>query len=266
MKYFTLTSAYIFAILVSLTICFGQTQAEENQTSSDRKDKALITFIEPDFSGEAPEGHRRGLASRSCGYTKENIAINPLIPADSRGLTSKQSPVVWLSVVYDQNISTQNRREIIAELSVEDVKTNKKVVKNVPVKLPTTSGNLQIEIPSNLEADNWYRWYLVLPFDCNTDGTNETSNISVEGLIKRVDVLEDSSAIKQQSAELVKIYAQKGLWYDALDQAAQLKCQNPSVPEPWNNLLTQAQFDSKELQKINLFSRCYKHDSLTAQK
>jgi len=259
-KFIELTAAASFAILVGLNIGYSQVKAQENNNNNDQNSQIVVTFVEPDFEGEAPKGKRRGFASRSCDLVK--LSMIPLVPSDSRGLTIQQSPKIWVNVTYDQNLNNKNKPEIIGDFSLEDLKSNVKVVKDALIKLPAESSNLKLEIPYSLQEGNWYRWYLVIPLDnldCAVDGSNSTNIISVEGLIQRVSSIHDTTnSVKQKSEELLTLYSQNGLWYDALDEAAKLKCQRPPLLEPWNNLLKQAEFNAKELRHISQAWSCYK--------
>lgn len=259
-KIFIELAAASFAILVGLNFSSSQVKAQENQNNNDQNSQVVVTFDEPDFEGDAPKGRQRGFASRSCDIVK--LSIIPLVPSDSRGLTIKQSPTIWVNLTYDQKLNNKNQPEIIGNFSLEDIKSNVKVVKDATIKLPNDSRNLKIEIPYSLQEGNWYRWYLVIPqdhLDCAVDGSNSTNIISVEGLIQRVSSIHDTTnAVKQKSEELLTLYSQNGLWYDALDEAAKLKCQRPPLLEPWNNLLKQAEFNAKELRNISQAWSCYK--------
>lgn len=259
-KIIYLTAAASFAILVGLNVGYLQVKAQENQNKNPQKPLIEVTFIEPNYDGEAPQGKTRGFASRTCDISKLSMA--PIIPKDSRGLTIQQSPRVWVNITYDQNSDSKQNSEIMGDFSLEDINSTVKVVKDSKVKIPLNSTNLSIKIPYSLEEGKWYRWYLVIPLDnldCTVEGTNSTNMISLEGTIQRVSHTDDPTNLsKQKSEDLVRVYSQKGFWYDALEEAAKLKCQIPSLLEPWNHLLKEAHFNEKQLRNISQARTCYK--------
>ncbi|GAB4543088.1 MAG: DUF928 domain-containing protein [Pleurocapsa sp.] len=225
-------------------------QEQSNQSPSKTSESRRVDFKPPDYEGDAPSGRTRGTASRGCSLARsdsgEGLEISALIPSDSRGLTGSESPTIWLDVSYNQ--SKMIGKKVVGEFSLEEVQTNKKILpKRTKVTLPSNSGFFSIPIPQSLESNKWYRWYLVL--DCNfVSSSNSNSILSLEGLVKRVELPELKHQLKTQSVEeKISIYAQQGLWYDALNETAQLSCNQPDNPysgKVWAILLKEIGLDS----------------------
>lgn len=245
----------LLTIFASLTIYSGQLQAQTPESAATNSEKPLITFVEPDYTEDAPAGRERGTGSRSvCSASNtnsQNLTINALTPNETRGLTTKEHPTLWINVQYPQEKLT---KPILAQFSLEDVKSNTKVIKDIPVELPLTSSTVKVEIPHSLEVGKWYRWYLVV--DCSTmDNTQKNTVISTEGLIQRQQAQSDinKASSQQASEEIAKAYAQKGIWYDALDEAAQLKCHtgsNSGGEKLWKDLLTQVNLENLAVEPL----------------
>ena len=108
------------------------------------------------------------------------------------------------------------------------------------VELPKSSGVFSIPLSHSLEVNKWYRWYLIL--DCNSpDSSGSDSVMSVQGMVKRVELPEvENQLATQDPQERIKVYAERGIWYDALDDGAQLSCtkeQNRAIAPFWQILL-----------------------------
>lgn len=237
---------YAIAFFLSLTNYPEATQAQYHaQVSSEDLISNQLGFKQPDYTGDAPSGRDRGTGSRGdCPLATPSIqgkvTLTPVIPTDSRGLTTKASPTLWIQVSYASN---QIAKELSGELSVEDAQTFSKLhPKTMPVKLPKSSGVFSIPLSHSLEVNKWYRWYLIL--DCNSqDSSGSDSVMSVQGMVKRVELPEVENQLANQGPqERVKVYAERGIWYDALDETAQLSCtedEEQHVPraQSWQVLL-----------------------------
>lgn len=241
--------APLLTILASMTIYSGIGKAETSDLKSVNTQRPLITFIEPDYNQDAPGGRERGTGSRSvCSAdhpNAQNLSLNALTPNQTRGLTTREKPSIWINVKYPNDKNPP--QDMAAQFSLEDVTSNTKVIKDIPVKLPSASGTIKVDVPHTLEPGKWYRWYLVV--DCGAmDLSEKNTVVSTEGLIQRQQTELDleNPAEKTDSETLAKAYALKGIWYDALDEAAQLKCQKNNLDnnqEVWGDLLTQVNLE-----------------------
>jgi len=243
-------------LVLSLLVSSQQLQAQENPANVTAKPSVLINFEEPDFGGDAPTGRERGTGSRSVCQNltpgvKSNISLNALVPQTSQGLTLQASPTLWFNYSHTSDLAQKSEEDLSGQfsLAIDNKGVDKKVVKDLPVYFPPNSSNLKVEIPYTLEEGKWYRWYLVVV--CNSKDNNQTTNIALEGLIQRISDSELKNVVlSKKSEELVNVLASKGIWYDALDEAAKVKCDNPNESKSWEALLGQVQFKQDELKQI----------------
>ena len=89
-----------------------------------------------------------------------------------------------------------------------------------------------------------YRWF----FTISCDQEKNAPPTYVEGVIQRVEL--NPAVVKElETTELLKryaIYAQNGIWYDALTTLAQLRQKNPKdakLQAEWQNLLGSIHLD-----------------------
>ncbi|WP_242059254.1 DUF928 domain-containing protein [Nostoc foliaceum] len=89
-----------------------------------------------------------------------------------------------------------------------------------------------------------YRWF----FTINCDQQKNSPPTFVEGVIQRVEL--NPTVVKElQTTELLKryaIYAQNGIWYEALTILAELRDKNPkdaALKAEWRNLLSSIRLD-----------------------
>lgn len=243
-------------LVLSLLVSNQHLQAQPKPSNVSAKPSVLINFEEPDFGGDAPAGRERGTGSRSVCQdltpgVKSNITLNALVPQKSQGLTLQASPTLWFNYSYTSDVAPKSKGDLLGQfsLAIDDKGVDKKVVKDLPINFPPNSSNLKVEIPYTLEEGKWYRWYLVVV--CNAQDNTQTTNIALEGLIQRVSDRELKNVVlNKKSEELVNLLASKGIWYDALDEAAKVKCEKSSESQSWEALLAQAKFKQEELKQI----------------
>lgn len=215
-----LLSLSFFVTMSSPTLATSR-ESEEEKKNSTTETKEQGAFIQPTYSGEAPLGRVRGTGTRGEGCDQmTHLSITPLLPEDSRGLTTRQSPNIWFYVSYDTD-QMKNNSVIRAEFALEDVNTYQGELETVT--LPQQSGLFSLKVPESLKMNQWYRWYLSL--DCSSSQTAQQDITVWEGLIKRVST--DTSSEEN--------FAQNGIWYDALQQVAENQCNKAS---DWRSLLS----------------------------
>ncbi|WP_424096373.1 DUF928 domain-containing protein [Moorena producens] len=218
-------------------------QAQLMESTGNRSESIAVEFKEPDYSGDAPSGRRRGTGSRgdcpmAVSETGGNLRVTPVIHKDSRGWTVNEFPTIWVHVSYE---SESVERVLYGEFSLQDLTTQTKLApKYLPVTLPSRSGVFSIPLPYSLEVGKWYRWYLIL--DCNSpDSFDNDSFLFIEGFLKRVELPEFKHQLDNKTSQkLITVYAKNGIWYDALNESAKLRCSNPqnsTFTEAWFRLL-----------------------------
>ncbi len=201
-------------------------------------------------------GRRAGMGSRdNCPAV--SIPLTALVPFQEEqkvgeqtnnsivgaveGLTTLERPTFWFYIPYTKDLSNSS-----AEFSLQDSAEND-VYRNA-IALPSKPSIIGIYLPStaSLEVDKTYRWYLKVR--CS----QETASIPVyvEGDIKRINL--DSRVIQQIEAaneprQKIIIYAEKGIWFDALNLLAEIHISNykdTSIEEDWQSLLQSINLDN----------------------
>lgn len=109
-------------------------------------------------------------------------------------------------------------------------------------------GIISLEVPaevmgdtstSRLEENQNYRWFFSIV--CNE--SDRSGDVYTEGWLRRVslDPMLDEQIKDQPAVTQSDLYAQAGIWYDAMDAIAQAQCQQPNDPtvsSQWNSILT----------------------------
>lgn len=191
-------------------------------------------------------GRKTGMGSRdNCPAV--SIPLTALAPQTQQqnksntsivgGLTSLERPNFFFYVPYTQKTGSS------AEFSLLDSK--RMDVHRQKTALPTQPGIIKISLPNTvaLKAGQNYRWY----FKVRCRNRKASIPIFVTGYIHRNNfdyrIQEQlKTANPQQQAA---IYAQNGIWFDALNTLAQLRqsSQNPSVEQDWQTLLQSVNLD-----------------------
>ncbi|MBE9107292.1 DUF928 domain-containing protein, partial [Nostoc cf. edaphicum LEGE 07299] len=157
------------------------------------------------------------------------------------GLTTLERPTFWFYIPYTKNLSNSS-----AEFSLQDSAGND-VYRNA-IALPSKPSIIGIYLPStaSLKVDKTYRWYLKVR--CN----QETASIPiyVEGDIKRINlderVTQQLEAANEPRKKII-IYAEKGIWFDALNMLAQRRISNSNdayIEKDWQSLLQSVNLDN----------------------
>ena len=136
------------------------------------------------------------------------LTLTAVAPNNNYGLTVKDRPDFW---VYLPKTSAQ---QAILTIKEEGIKPHWEQ----PIKLAGDVGIVKIELPDNapsLEIGKNYQWALVLVCG-NRPNPNDPV---VAAWIKRVDESQviDPYSPSQSIIQKAASYAQKGVWYDALD-------------------------------------------------
>jgi Domain of Unknown Function (DUF928) len=211
-------------------------------TSKKVANTGQIQFIRPTLPpGNAPGGRRTGGGRRdSCPDMNPKLtALVPVTEADSItnvwGLTSAERPTFWFYLPYTK--SSKYPTEFILQDSDGETKHQ------VDITLPEKPGIISVSIPKSvtpLAIGKQYRWFLKVY--CNEQ--KKSLPIYVEGVINRVNL----NAIATQQLrtatpqQQVAIYAQNGIWYQALATLLELRQNNPkdeTLQNTWETLLTE---------------------------
>lgn len=205
-------------------------------------------------SDDPPGGRIRGGARRSggeqglsslCPLTK--LELTALVPftqksastIDVWGLTTEANPTLWFYVPYAK------KSVYATEFVLQDQDQNP--IYEKAIALPDKPGIIGISLPENtpqLTVDKKYRWFL----NIHCDAEQQSPPIYVEGVIKRVNLKQAISKQLKTAAPLQQfaIYAQNGIWHEALTALAQLRQKNPqdkALEAEWKKLLNSIRLD-----------------------
>ncbi|MEL7038119.1 MAG: DUF928 domain-containing protein [Cyanobacteria bacterium J06592_8] len=234
------------SVLKSLVLKIAENgnSTKQNFRDTDHLQNSLETATHYDFDGDGrpPPGNRRGGASRgNCPPVQPPLTA--LIPATNLGLTTQQYPTFWFYIPYSSTDIPQ------AEFMLLDENQRPALEESISVELSQTPGIIGVTLPSTakpLEPEQEYHWF----FELICDAENPSNNPRVDGWIKRVQPSQDllTQLENNQAEQNYLIYAENGIWYDALTnliQALQANPSNSSLKNDWFDLL-----ESVELQEI----------------
>ena len=196
--------------------------------SSRQLNKPMNFILPPPPKGINAPGNRIGGGKRGCGNMDKQLigsnekltALVPVYgPPDSElvlGLTTAKHPTFWFYVPYSSIFS--------AEFVLQN-EAGENIYPVYPVSLSGTPGIVSFSLPSTappLEIGKRYHWY----FNINC---GQESISFVDGWITR-NLLFPALKSKLETAtprERVALFADKGMWYDALTASAELRRVNP---------------------------------------
>ncbi|WP_071188166.1 DUF928 domain-containing protein [Trichormus sp. NMC-1] len=183
--------------------------------------------------GKDPNPPTVGAATRSASCLQGKKEITPLIPADKLGLTLNGHPTFYWSV------PTLPVRT--AQFTIE-INGDEQPFYETDITLPKQPGILSFTLPKNtpeLAIGKTYRWYLTII----CDGEDSSNNPYVAGLVKRTqaDLTLLNALAKATAWQLPSIYAESGIWHEALTTSVELRCTQPNdlvIKLNWRQLLT----------------------------
>ncbi|MEH1795962.1 DUF928 domain-containing protein [Nostoc sp.] len=252
-KLFILVVFSCTSLLVSLTPVVAKPTL--GSSPSDRSDAKTIlaqatTFNQPVLPpGPPPGGRVRGGAKRGelagCPLTKHDLTALVSFTKEANsvinvwGKTTVEHPSWFFYVPYTKDLP------YAVEFVLQDRDSNE--IYKKAIALPEKPGIISVSLPTTapaLEINKQYRWF----FTINCDQEKNSPPTYVEGVITRVEL--NPAIVKElQTTELQKryaIYAQNGIWYDALTTLAQLRQKNPkdtALQTEWQNLLGSTHLD-----------------------
>ncbi|MHC5724532.1 MAG: DUF928 domain-containing protein [Nostoc sp.] len=225
-----------------------------------------ITFVPPPPppDRDAP-GDRGGAASRGCSVGNQSvIALVPVYKQTNNqgepehvwvtkvwGLTTEEYPTFWFFVPYKKSII----KSIEFVLQDESRKLNQTIYRKIVTK-PEASGIISIPLSATtppLQVDKMYHWFFKMKIICNPQ--QPAQGEYVEGSVQRVNLnpkLVDN--LKQATPQQrVRLYAENGIWYDALTTLAELrlvKQEDRTLAGEWMNLLKSVDLENLAKQRL----------------
>ena len=189
-------------------------------------------FIQPIEDSLPPGDLPRG--TRGPGKCeKGKIKLTALVPENKTGRTISEYPVFFF---YLPQTEAQQ-----AEFVLQDEKGNQ--IYQTTLKTNNSSGVIGVSIPTNqnvspLQVGKKYRWSVGLI--CDTE--DRSADVLETGIVRRVELSADirSKLEKADPRQKAVIYAQTGIWQDALGTLAAARRANPNDPDlaaDWKILL-----------------------------
>jgi hypothetical protein len=141
-----------------------------------------------------------------------------------------ERPILWFYTPYNKSSNYPADFELLDEQSNPIYKTT--------ISLPDKAGVIGVPLPP-LTVKKPYRWFL----NVYCDRQQQETPIFVEGVVQRVEL---SQALKEQlqtadPIQQIAIYANNGIWHEAVTTLAQLRQKNPqdaTLAVDWKELLT----------------------------
>jgi len=188
-------------------------------------------FIEPteDINEPPPPGTVRG---RGCA-TSSQRSLTALVPKNKIGRTVSDYPTFFF---YLPQTDAK-----LAEFILEDESGNQIYQQELTIK--NLSGVIGVSIPANttvppLEVGKSYTW----KFSVVCDADDRSSDQLESGIVRRVELSADILRQLENADPRQKtvIYAENGIWQDALSNLAAARRANPNDPDlaaDWQSLL-----------------------------
>ncbi|MHC5613563.1 MAG: DUF928 domain-containing protein [Nostoc sp.] len=255
-KLFLVVAFSCTSLLVSLTPLLAKPRVGSSVSdaygglrlrSDPKKTVEAITFNLPPLPpGSAPGGRVRGGAKRGgCPLAKPDLTAltafteEPNSVINVWGKTMVERPSWFFYVPYTKD------SPYAVEFVLQDLDSND--IYKKAIALPDKPGVIRVSLPTTapaLAVDKQYHWF----FTINCDKEKYSPPTFVEGVIQRVQ-LNPATVKELQTTEPLKrygIYAQNGIWYEALTILAQLRQNNPqdaALQAEWRNLLSSIRLD-----------------------
>ncbi|MBD2181468.1 DUF928 domain-containing protein [Aerosakkonema funiforme] len=252
----SISSKAIFTVALSLDLCaivllphqvLSLTNKVERDFISSENFPAsnfeIAQYVPPKNLGVPPETASGATRSGSCSRDEQStsILLTALIPSlnkdDNWALTTAENPQMF---VYVPQTSAR-----MAEFALQD--EDGKDVYRTTFTISGAAGIVSFSVPKNavkLEKNQNYHWY----FSIFCSDKNRRQSSTVDGWIRRVELnsLRPNLANELEGVgekERSQLYAQNGVWYDALATLAELRRDDPNdtaLAQEWKKLLESA--------------------------
>lgn len=213
----SLISLPMAAMLVPLSVG-SQEKPPASPPSVQTQTASTAPVYKPPLRG-APRG-RIGGGTRGTGL--DSLALSVLAP-DHSGLTIHEQPSLYWII--------SNPTAFAVELTLTDSRATEPVLE-ARIPGPIRAGLHRVRLGDygvRLEPGVPYRWYVaVIP-----DSGRRSKDILAGGIIERVEPTADlrDRVARARPEELAPLYAEAGLWYDALAVSSELIERSPGQEE-----------------------------------
>ncbi len=204
----------------------------------DRTESGGPRFRQPIEDIEAPSTGRVRSVRGGCASSNP-VSLTALVPENKIGRTISDYPTFFF---YLPKTDAE-----LAELILEDESGNKIYQQDLTIK--NISGVIGVSIPANtnvppLEVGKSYTW----KFTVVCDPEDRSSDQLETGIVRRVELSPDILSELEKADPRLKtfIYAENGIWQDALSNLAAVRRANPNNPvfkSDWESLLGSVELD-----------------------
>lgn len=225
-------SASQFAVIGQLTPKVDGkpiTQSGGPRFSQPTEDNLSPNNPSPNTGGVPSQGPTRGGCTIKDQKNKDLI---PLLPQTKIGRTVSDYPTLFFYLP-----KTEAK---LAEFTLQDDKG--KQIYQTTLNINNSSGVMGVSIPTNknlspLQIGKNYNWSIALI----CDDKDRSADVFEKGIVRRVEVSADRSQLqKADPRQKAVIYAQNGIWQDALSTLVAARRANPNDPDlaaDWKILL-----------------------------
>jgi hypothetical protein len=260
-----MTRINFLSLQKALALCatFLLVNSTQLSAQSQQSNTAKIRFVQPALERQpenrgAPRDRRGAGTRRNCPVTNKPLtALVPLVSITANhkqvttgtattqyalSLTTAEHPTFWFYVPYvTKNINS-------AKFVLLDEKNNSVTTQPIPIPLSNTPGVIRVSVPATekpLSIGQYYHWYFLM--DCTPQSRSE--DIAVEGLVQRIAPKQEltSRLVTATPRQRVALYAQAGIWQDALTTLAELRIRQPqdtALATDWKDLLDSVGLDN----------------------
>jgi hypothetical protein len=244
----TITTAMIGVL--TLPIWGSYTVSAAGATPAAQVSTTGFTPPPPPPDRDAP-GRRGGGAGRGCGAG--NQSVTALMPEYKQvlergaitkvwGTTTAERPTFWFDVPYESGAIA------VMEFVLQDNASPTRELYRSAIVPPTAPGMISIQLPTSvppLEVGTLYQWFFKVRLQCGSDIAAAKPQIQKENLngwVQRVNLSPTlTNQLKQATPQQrAALYAQNGIWFDALTTLAEQRLANPQdarLMEDWHTLL-----------------------------
>jgi hypothetical protein len=193
-----------------------------------------VRFVGPTEDNlSSPDYRQGGPPSAGVKCDRGKIKLTALVPESQIGRTVSEYPVFFF---YLPKADTQ-----LAEFFLEDEKEN--LIYQTTLKINNSPGVMSVSIPANknlspLQVGKNYRWSISLICDTQDRGTD----VFAVGMVRRIELSAEILRELETADPRQKtvIYAENGIWQDALSTLAAARRANPNdtgLAADWKSLL-----------------------------
>jgi hypothetical protein len=209
---------------------------------------SLSSAIATPIKLKLPPPPQRGIAgNRAAAASRDNCPqvvrpLTALVPKYQErrvwGLTQMERPTFWFYVPYTKNSIVDMSFMLQDESNPTDTKI---IYENSQISPARSPGLMKVVLPSSIQplaTNKPYHWFLKLNMSCRSG----QRPLFVDGWVQRVELDRHLNVQLERATPAAKValYAENGLWYDALATLANLrfaKPQDPASNQDWQTLL-----------------------------